>query len=430
MELFYFRYELTPELAGVARSLGIPEGQPFMLDEQGTSLNDFCLEVRIDERDLGEGLDQHLPLKQIPALSYVPGVNDYLLVRTSNSKSPNTWKADAEQLSIFLRWVKTQGKDWRDVGMDDLQAFYRTRRLQPSAHTGRPISRKTWNSCVGAVSRFYTWAVERKRIKKSPFTYRQVVVSQVGVVDKNTLAESVPEEPIRYVTLDEYKIFRQALEQPRNGGRDKTFADTLLSTGLRLSEGNALTIGQMPDPEAPQYKGIKTIPFQITGKGRKTRRIRFPKSTLREIEIYKGEDRGNAIARWSARSSRQKSSSLEEPDNLWLTERGTPMSAARWEEIFAGASKLCGIHCTPHMLRHTYAIYTLSALIEKTICSINEFRLKGADQYSKLIHNPLRRLADLLGHSHVSTTFLYLDLVEQCESVVDDAIAEWAREIP
>jgi site-specific recombinase XerC len=57
-------------------------------------------------------------------------------------------------------------------------------------------------------------------------------------------------------------------------------------------------------------------------------------------------------------------------------------------------------------------------------------RLKGADQYGKLIHNPLRRLADLLGHSHIATTFLYLDFVEQCESVVDDAIAEWAREIP
>jgi site-specific recombinase XerD len=430
MELFYFRYSLTPELGDVARSLGIPEGQPFIVDEGGISLDSFCSEIGIDRRDLNKPFDEALLPEEMATLSYIPDVNDYLLARTSTSKSPNTWKADAEQLGIFLRWVKSQGKDWRAVTLNDLQAFYRTRRLQPSVHTGRPISRKTWNSCVGAVSRYYTWAVEQNRIELTPFTYRQVVLHHGEVVEKNSLSESVSEEPVRYITLEEYKILREVLGRSRNGGRDKAFADTLLSTGLRLSEGNALTIGQIPDPEASRYKGIKTIPFQITGKGRKTRRIRFPKSTLREIEIYKGEDRANALARWRSRCTKQKSSKIKEPDALWLTERGTPMSTARWEEVFAEARSICGIHCTPHMLRHTYAIYTLSALIEKTICSVNELRLKGLDQYSKLIHNPLRKLADLLGHRHITTTFLYLDFIEQCESVVDDAIAEWNKEIP
>jgi integrase/recombinase XerC len=35
----------------------------------------------------------------------------------------------------------------------------------------------------------------------------------------------------------------------------------------------------------------------------------------------------------------------------------------------------------------------------------------------------------LLGHSHVETTFIYLDFIEQCEEVVDDAIALWSRDI-
>jgi len=430
MELFYFRYDLTPGLAGAARAVGIPEGQPFVLDEAGIRFDQFCAELGFHQgtvENIASGQLDHLGRV---SLSHVFGVNEYLVHRTSTSRSPNTWRADAEQLNIFLRWLKAQGKSWREVTMDDLQAFYRTRCLRPSAHTGRPISRKTWNSCVGAVSRFYKWAESLGRIEKSPFTYRPVYVPSVGVVDKNTLSESVSEEPVRYVTIDEYKLFRQALGAARNGERDKAFADTLLSTGLRLSEANALTVGQMPDPHSPRYGGIKTIPFQITGKGRKTRRIRFPKSTLRAIEIYKGEDRGNAIVRWRSKLTGQKSPRHDEPDNLWLTERGTRMSAARWEEIFASASERCGVRCTPHMLRHTFAIYTLSALIEQSICSINEFRHRGADQYGKLIHNPLRRLADLLGHSQLATTFIYLDFVEQCEAVVDDAIAEWAKEVP
>jgi site-specific recombinase XerD len=430
MELFYFRYDLTPGLADAARAVCIPDGQPFVLDEAGIRFDQFCAEQGIHPgvvESVASGQPNHLGAV---VLSHVFGVNEYLIYRTSTSRSPNTWKAEAEQLNIFLRWLKAQGKSWREVMIDDLQAFYRTRCLQPSAHTGRPISRKTWNSGVGAVNRFYKWAESSGLIEKSPFTYRPVYVPSVGIVDKNTLSESVPKEPVRYVTLDEYKLFRQALGSARNGERDKAFADTLLSTGLRLSEANALTVGQVPDPDSPRYGGIKTIPFQITGKGQKTRRIRFPKSTLRAIEIYKGEDRGNAIARWRSKIPGQRSSSPDEPNNLWLTERGTQMSAARWEEVFAGASLKCGIHCTPHMLRHTYAIYTLSALIEQSICSINEFRLRGADQYGKLIHNPLRRLADLLGHSRLATTFLYLDFVEQCEAVVDDAIAEWAKEIP
>lgn len=423
MELFYFRYGLikAPELNKAARRLAIQENQPFLMDEQWLSLDSFCKELGLSGSDIAS-----LTGGQITAVSHVPDVNDYLFVRTSTSKSANTWKADAQQLDIFLRWVKAQGKDWRDLTLEDFQSFYRTRRLQPSAHTGRLISDRTWNCCIGAVIRFYQWAAETGRIKQLPFTYREIRISPTEVIEKNTLTSSIPEEPVRFLTLEEYKLFRNALGKSRNGGRDQAFGDTLLSTGMRLSEANALTI-RIPDPEAPRYRGVKTIPFDIRGKGGKRRSIRFPKSTLRVIEIYNGEDRANALSRRKARAGSRKLSPM--PDALWLTERGTLMSAARWEEIFATASRRCGIHCTPHMLRHTYAIYTLSALIERIIGSINEMRLNGREKFSMLIDNPLRKLANLLGHRHISTTFLYLDLVEQCEAIVDDAIAEWSKEI-
>jgi site-specific recombinase XerD len=427
MELFYFRYDLTPSLADTARALGIPEGQPFLLDERGIRFDQYCAELCFNQ-----GALESITLSQADhaggvALSHVLGVNDYLLHRTSTSKSRNTWKAEAEQIGIFLRWAKEQGKDWRDITLGDLRSFYRSRRLQPSPHTGRLISGKTWNSCVGALSRLYAWAVEVGMLEAVPFTHRQVRVPTVGDVQKNTLTESVPDEPVRYVTLEEYKIFRDALGRTRNGERDKTFADTLLGTGMRISECLSLIAATLPDPEAPRYKGLKSIPFLIRGKGSKTRTILFPKSVLRKIEIYKGEDRANAATRWRARPGSGKRNL--ESAALWLSERATPMSAARCEEIFAEASERCGIHCTPHMLRHTYAIYMLSALVEKTISSINELRREKRDKYSTLIHHPLRQLANLLGHANVSTTFIYLDFIERCEAITDAAVEQWTKEV-
>jgi site-specific recombinase XerD len=419
VELFYFRHELlqTSELRKAAKRLGIPEGQPFVTDEQGVPLDQFCAMVGLSEPDIKSLITG----SQVYGISYPSDINDYLLDRTSTAKSRNTWKTEAEQLCLFLRWVKAQEWCWSELTLEDFRSFYRTRRLQPSPHTGRPISDRTWNACIGAVIRFYRWAADTGRIKQLPFTYRQIQVSPTEVIEKNSLTASVSEGPIRYLTLEEYKIFRAALGLSRNGGRDQAFGDTLVSTGMRLSEGNGLTI-DTPDPDAPRYRGVKTIRFKITGKGGKTRTIRFPKSALRVIEIYKGEDRANAIARWKARTPNGRVM----PASLWLTERGTPMSTARWEEIFQAASERCGIHCTPHMLRHTFAIYALSALIKRMIGSINELRQNGTDRLGKLIEDPLRELADLLGHKHIATTFTYLHLVEQCEALVDDAIAEWA----
>jgi len=430
MEVFYFRRRLTPDLTQQADELGVPDGQPFILDEGEMTLSERCADLAIDYAELLQSLDLRADAERKPTLSYDPDLNEYLRFRSLTSKSPLTWKAESEQLGIFLRWVKAQGKQWPEITLDDLRAFYYARRTQPSTHTQRPISAKTWNACVGALGRFYDWAVENGRLSQAPFTYRQVRYFPVGQVTKNTLAESIPQEPIRFVTLDEYQIFSQALQRHgRNGERNKTFADLLVTTGLRVSEACALTVPLLPDPDAPRYKGLKTVPFRLTGKGGKVRQIRIPKSTLRSVERYRGEDRLNAIARWRQRMATTIDQSMPEPEELWLSERGTAMSGISWDEIFASASRRCGIHCSPHMLRHTFAVYTLSALVEQTICTVSELRDSGRDQYSHLIHNPLRRVQQLLGHSQLETTFIYLDFIEQCEEVVDDAIALWSRDI-
>lgn len=428
MEVFYFQHRRTPaHLQKTCEDLNIFEGQPFVLDESGVSLKERCAQLGVDYNSLVEASEEP---NAIVDLSYPPEVNDFLLARTSESKSPNTWKASAEQLTIFLRWIKAQGKGWEDATIHDIRTFYRARRLQPSAHTKKLISPKTWNACVSALSRFYEWALDEGFITKLPFNYRQVQFKRMGHIKKNTLMESAPSEPVRYVTFKEYKIFWEALRKNRNGERDKTLADFLLATGLRVSEACSLEVTELPDLDAPRYTGLKTIPFSILGKGRKKRKIRIPKSILRDIERYKGEDRANAIARVKARMSPATKKKFVAPNALWLTERATPLTPFRCEEIFKNVSDASKIKCTPHMLRHTFAIYTLSALVKRIIGGMNEFREGGQNKYEKVVHNPLRTVQMLLGHAHITTTFIYLDLIEQAEEIVDDAIEEWTAEIP
>lgn len=273
-----------PHLAEVCKKLDIPEGQPFILDEDHKPFTEVCQELDITPESFIRFLKDVDGPEAIVGSSFVTEVNRFLKVRASTSRSFNTWKADAEQLCILLRWVKAQGKSWQQITLDDLHTFYQARRLKPSPHTKRQISPKTWNACISTASRLYQWAAEKRLIDKAPFTYRQVRSRTMGMVEKNTLTAAIPVEPIRYLTLEEYRIFIKALRKSRNGERDKAFANLLVKTGLRVREACAFRIDLLPDPEAERYAGRKTIPYTLTGKGNKERRILIPKSCLKEID--------------------------------------------------------------------------------------------------------------------------------------------------
>lgn len=57
-----------------------------------------------------------------------------------------------------------------------------------------------------------------------------------------------------------------------------------------------------------------------------------------------------------------------EPWMVWLTDGGMPLPYRTWEAVFSDASDRCeamdvDIHCHPHMLRHSFALRMLVALI-------------------------------------------------------------------
>jgi len=377
----------TPELTDMAARLGIVNGQPFLVGEDGSFdrvLNTF-LRSLVD-----------------PA-----------------SPRPNTWRTYAYHLARFLRWLAQQEIAWRQVNRDVLRAYYTARRFVQA----RPISARTWNNVAAALTRFYAWAVVAGEVPVTPVSYREIRAGRIAAVPgirplRSSLTEHVSSIPVRYVPLRIYlSKVRPAFGGTRTAERDRAFADLLLATGMRVAEANSLLLADLPDPDAPECWGKKTIPLTLKRgtKGGKVRVIRIPTHVLRTVYRYVAEDRENALADLSM---------SQRPAELWVTETGAPMKTARWHDVFRKASEKSGNQCTPHMLRHAFAIHQLTAMIQRLI-SDPTYRTDPNQPYRTLLKDPLRQLQRLLGHASLASTFIYLDCLEEVDRMIDDSLGDW-----
>ncbi|WP_081421111.1 tyrosine-type recombinase/integrase [Burkholderia contaminans] len=377
----------TPDLTDLAARLGVVNGQPFLVGEDGSfdrALNAF-LRSLVD-----------------PA-----------------SPRPNTWRTYAYHLGRFLRWLAQQEIPWRQVNRDVLRAYYTERRFVQT----KPLSARAWNNVAAALTRFYAWAVVAGEVPASPVSYREIRAGRIAALPgmrqvRSSLTEHVSSSPIRYVPLRTYlSKVRPAFGGARTTERDRAFADLLIATGMRVNEANSLLLADLPDPDAPECRGKKTVPLTLKRgtKGGKVRVIRVPVHVLRTVYRYVGEDRENAIADISEK---------RRPAELWLTEAGIPMKTARWHDVFRRASERSGNLCTPHMLRHAFAIHQLTAMIQ-TLISDPAYRTDPHQPYRALLKDPLRQLQRLLGHASLTSTFIYLDCLEEVDRMIDDTLGNW-----
>ena len=214
----------------------------------------------------------------------------------------------------------------------------------------------------------------------------------------------------------------------RNASRNWAFADTLWSSGLRLSEAAALLSREVPaeSPGNSFSRGHVAVPA-ATGTGRD---FWISAEALRAIDDYRATERAAAVHR-ARRQGRyddlrgvtvvspgpvspdqlslgdRRRMFIEgdgglEPASLWLTDSGTPMNQVSWEQVFVAANARCAsagveVHCHPHMLRHSFAFRIIDARL--------------ASQ-GLLLVDPFVLVQKLLGHLSLQTTlqtYLYLD---------------------
>lgn len=399
MELFFFDKSFLScmpkaELAkyqGLLQSTDIPDGRPFFLNSHGLpdpELDGFC---------------------------------QYLLA--PSRPSSKTWLSYATQVHVFLRFMEAQGKNWKQAQKADLEAYYQTRVLGKHQN-GKAIKTQSWNIAKTAIVHLYEYGLESGLIAQMPFRYRKSRAhfggKQMETADLNA---KVTPEPINFISITNYQsLWRPIVADNPNSQRNLTLIDLLITTGLRISEALGLLTHHIPDPDNQIYQARKTIPIRIIGKGNKYRIVKIPKQIVRAIRFYIDEERELAIDNFKTAHP-----ILEAPSAVFLSRNGNPLSKRTVQTFFTSVSQKTEIKLTPHGCRHTFAIYQLEAMIRKMAANLKLLRETGADAYRQIMQDPLRQLQRLLGHTGISTTFIYLDFLEEAEALVEDSLDSWTN---
>ena len=182
---------------------------------------------------------------------------------------------------------------------------------------------------------------------------------------------------VGYLTRDEVQALIDAVDATTASGlRDRAMLHLAISSGIRVSELVALRLRDLVVHPRPT--------IAVTGKGRRERVLPLWRETVL------------ALKRWlHARVS------LDGVDTLFVNDRGSSLTRAGFAYILTrhartAALKLSSLRrkrISPHVLRHTCAMFTLQATKD------------------------VRKVALWLGHAHLTTTEVYLraDPTEQLD---------------
>lgn len=335
-----------------------------------------------------------------------------LAIINGRTHSPATWHSYAEALYDWFKYCETNGWQWDLATEGQLSAYRNSMLSKPSDHTGRPYSVRTINGRLIRIAIFYRWALKKGFISELPFEFEDIRVTKLsnrkflahtdttpGVVKANLLTIREKTRIPHALSPDEIRRIQRHL-----GSRDRLIVQCALTTGMRRKEVLALICSQIP--ETSQLNNCNLIPIKIViTKGDKPRTTYFPLHLLDRINDYINEERTSVI-----KKCKKQNQNYVSTDALWLTEQGTLLSKEGLNKQFKVACKKASVNATFHDLRHTYAI-TMLALIQRQ--SIRD---------PNLGINPLKTLQILLGHTHLSSTDIYLQALEPNMTAIEESI--------
>ena len=387
----------------------------------------------------------------------------------SGAPSPNTWEAYARALRDWLAFLGERGVaafDSRDRLRAVLSVYAEYRLAGPPAVR---LAESSWNLHVTAVARFYEWAVDEGHATAVPFTYawaRRFVHGEARTVRRNLakLRDPKPATTIKYLEPDFAELFVQALEglQPdgapdpdfrgHDPSRNATMARFVLASGLRRREFTYLLAPEVPPlpPEPTVLPVLLPVPGKIA-KGGKQRTTWVSYDALAAVHRYlelerplaaegsswrpdprRGEPLVVTYADWRGgviNGRRRPWSGLGPSERLRLVDEqgGSLLLAVQrdgapfvdWATVFRRASdrirdrfepRFPNVY--PHRLRHSFSLGTLEDLVSGYYAQAAKLVADTDNNAALALYltkaDPIQVLRDLLGHSSVLTTQVYL----------------------
>ncbi len=337
--------------------VGMPEGMPFLLDDDGVP-------IRV--------------------------VNHWLRsLPTTGAPAPKTWVAYASDLKAWVGFLQKRALDVIDdpsALKEAVATYYCDRRTGPLA---RRLDDSSWCRAISSISSFYEWAESEGLIDGPPFSYRlQAIRGRDGashVVRRNLAATRRGKRhvSVRWLEQDFLDLFVEVglAGMLPDGGDDPAFrgreparnaavGDLAAASGLRAQEFSSLLVWELPPPPSDEPPVVPLAVPGVIAKGGKSRSTWVSPRALRRVDSYFKLERPLSLAgcRWrpagdalevsepdrfggrvNGRRLRWDRLSLGDrrrlvaPDGgpaMWaLTARGAPVED--WEHVFRAASARC-----------------------------------------------------------------------------------------
>lgn len=245
--------------------------------------------------------------------------------------------------------------------------------------TDRGNSRTTAKQRMGALASFADYAEGRNLA--AVYTFK----NSLRKISKKSLRKVRGKSRTSFTRPELSILFSLPDSSEKLGWRDLVLLTVMYSSGARAQEICDLTVGDITHDE----KGNAIL--TLIGKGNKSRRVKITSEATQLLDRY--------IA------SRKLITNYER--HVFPSQRNEHLSVSAIEDIFSKYVNLAKsehpgmfVHgpYTPHVMRHTTATHLIEAGV------------------------PLAVVKNILGHSSIQTTQIYLDISQQ---TVDRTLEEW-----
>lgn len=281
----------------------------------------------------------------------------FILNLKVNNRSGGTVRWYDDIFQMFKSYCLTQGV----YDLDQISAslirnfllFLKEERDNPNSKK-KGLSQSTVAGYFAALRSFFNYLVAEKWMVESPMASMQGLKR--------------PRDKVEPFTTQEFQQFLNTIKKASFVGlRDYTLFWLLYDTGLRINE--ALTLRQ-------EDINLIGMFLKVVGKGNKERVVPFGLTTRKVLHKYIDQVK-----------RRERLT-----DRIFISRSGLPLGYRQVQRAMARygrKAKIERVRCSPHTLRHTFAI---------------EYLCNGGDQFS---------LQDILGHSDPSTTAIYVKFSQE-----------------